>query len=336
MAFLETNEQRAAFLILLLGIGLALTLMPFATGLIGGLVLYVVFAPLHGWLTRRRIPRNPAALVVVILALVLIVAPVVSFAGIVASQAQDIASGVIRGPLLSRLSTLHIGPYDLGPKLAGMGEQIVTWLGTSAFGLIGTATVMGLNLSIALFITYYLLLTGPDVWTAVRPYIPFSPASADLLRDRFRDVTTSTVIGTGLTALVQAVLVGFGFWATGLPNALFWGVVTAVFAVLPVVGSGLIWAPGALSLFLSGRYGAGIALAVIGFVVVGNVDLIIRPAVFRRYAQIHPLVTLIGAIGGVGYFGLLGILIGPLAISYFFELIRIYRVEYISPRVIAP
>jgi predicted PurR-regulated permease PerM len=336
MAFLETDEQRAASLIFLLGIGLAWTLMPFATGLIGGLVLYVVFAPVHGWLTRRRMPRAVAALLVVILALILIVTPVVTFAGVVASQAQDIASGVIRGPLLSRLSTLTIGPYELGPKLAGMGEQVVTWIGTSAFGLIGTATVMGLNLSIALFITYYLLLTGPDVWSAVRPYIPFSPASADLLRDRFRDVTTSTVIGTGLTALVQAVIVGFGFWATGLSNALFWGVVTAVFAVLPIVGSGLIWGPGALSLFLSGRYGGAIALALIGVVVVGNVDLLIRPAVFRRYAQIHPLVTLVGAIGGVGYFGLLGILIGPLAISYFFELIRIYRVEYFSPRVIAP
>ena len=336
MAFLETDEQRAAFLIILLGVALAWTLMPFATGLIGGLVLYVVFVPLHDWLTRRRIPRNASALLVVILALILIVAPVVSFAGIVASQAQDIASGVIRGPLLSRLSTLTIGGYALGPKLAGMGEQIVTWIGTSAFGLLGTATVMGLNLSIALFITYYLLLTGPEVWSAVRPYIPFSASSADLLRDRFRDVTTSTVIGTGLTAFVQAAIVGFGFWATGLSNALFWGVVTAVFAVLPIVGSGLIWGPGALSLFLSGRYGAAIAMTVIGFVVVGNVDLIIRPAVFRRYAQIHPLVTLVGAIGGVGYFGLLGILIGPLAISYFFELIRIYRVEYLSPKVIAP
>jgi predicted PurR-regulated permease PerM len=336
MAFLETDEQRAAFLIFVLGIGLALTLMPFATGLIGGLVLYVVFAPVHSGLTRRRTPRALAALVVVILALVLIVTPVVTFAGVVATQAQDIASGVIRGPLLNRLSTLTIGPYALGPKLAGLGEQVVTWIGTSAFGLIGTATVMGLNLSIALFITYYLLLTGPEVWSAVRPYIPFSPASADLLRDRFRDVTTSTVIGTGLTALVQAVIVGFGFWATGLSNAVFWAVVTAVFAVLPIVGSGLIWGPGALSLFLTGRYGAAIALALIGVVLVGNVDLLIRPAVFRRYAQIHPLVTLIGAIGGVGYFGLLGILIGPLAISYFFELIRIYRVEYISPRVISP
>jgi predicted PurR-regulated permease PerM len=336
MAFLQSDEQRAAVVILLLGIGLALTLMPFATGLIGGLVLYVVFAPMHGWLVARRIPRNMAALVVVIIALIMIVAPVVTFAGVVASQAQDIASGVIRGPLLSRLSTLQIGPYALGPKLAGLGEQVVTWIGTSAFGFIGTATVMGLNLSIALFITYYLMLTGPEVWTAVRPYIPFSPGSADLLRDRFRDVTTSTVIGTGLTALVQAVIVGFGFWLTGIPNALFWGVVTAVFAVLPIVGSGLIWGPGAVSLFISGRYGAAIAMALIGVIVVGNVDLIIRPAVFRRYAQIHPLVTLIGAIGGVGYFGLLGILIGPLAISYFFELIRIYRVEYMAPRVIAP
>lgn len=336
MAFLESDEQRAAILILLLGIGLGLTLLPFATGLIGGLVLYVVFSPIHEWLVKRRAPRSASALLVVIIALILLVAPVVTFAGVVASQAQDIASGVIRGPLLSRLSAIHIGPYALGPKLAGLGEQVVTWIGTSAFGFIGTATVMGLNLSIALFITYYLMLTGPEVWTAVRPYIPFSPGSADLLRDRFRDVTTSTVIGTGLTALVQAVIVGGGFWLTGIPNALFWGVVTAVFAVLPIVGSGLIWGPGAVSLFLSGRYGAGIAMVLIGIIVVGNVDLLIRPAVFRRYAQIHPLVTLIGAIGGVGYFGLLGILIGPLAISYFFELIRIYRVEYTSPRVISP
>ena len=65
--------------------------------------------------------------------------------------------------------------------------------------------------------------------------------------------------------------------------------------------------------------------------IVGNVDVVIRPAIFRRFAQIHPLVTLVGAIGGVGYFGLLGILIGPLAVSYFFELIRIYREEYLPP-----
>ena len=108
-----------------------------------------------------------------------------------------------------------------------------------------------------------------------------------------------------------------------------------VFAILPVVGSGLVWGPGALSLVLGGHAGAAFALVVVGIFVVGNVDLLVRPAVFRRYAQIHPLVTLVGAIAGVGYFGLLGILIGPLALSYFFELIRIYRQEYTRP-LIAP
>jgi predicted PurR-regulated permease PerM len=329
MAFLDTSSQRAAFLILLLGLGLFVALAPYASGLIGGLVLYVIFVPVQRWLTRRM-PARVAAGLVVALALVIIVVPSLSFAGLVANQAQSIASGVIRGPLLDRLSELKVGEFELGPRLAGLGEQIVTWIGSSAFGLLGTATRIGLNLTIALFIVYYLLIGGGAAWGSVKPYIPFSPASADILRDRFRDVTISTVIGTGLIACIQGSLVAAGFWLTGLSNALFWGLVTVVFAILPVVGSGLVWGPGALTLFLGGRYGAGIALVAIGVVVVGNVDVVIRPAVFRRYAQVHPLVTLVGAIGGVGYFGLLGILIGPLAVSYFFELIRMYQAEYLS------
>jgi len=329
MAFLDTSRQRAAFLILLLGLGLLVALAPYASGLIGGLVLYVIFVPVQRWLAARVPPRVAAGLVVA-LALVVIVGPTLSFAGLVANQAQSIATGVIRGPLLDRLSQLKLGELELGPRLAGMGEQIVSWIGSSAFGLLGTATRVGLNLTIALFIVYYLLVGGGAAWGSVKPYIPFSSASAEILRIRFRDVTVSTVIGTGLIACIQGALVAGGFWLTGLSNALFWGVVTAVFAILPVVGSGLVWGPGALTLFLGGRYGAGVALLVIGAVVVGNVDVLIRPAVFRRYAQIHPLITLVGAIGGVGYFGLLGILIGPLAVSYFFELIQLYRAEYLS------
>jgi predicted PurR-regulated permease PerM len=81
---------------------------------------------------------------------------------------------------------------------------------------------------------------------------------------------------------------------------------------------------------------AGIGLGIWGAVVVANVDNIIRPIVFRRYAQIHPLVTLVGAFAGIRYFGLLGLLVGPLALSYFFELIRMYREEYLRPRIRQP
>jgi len=329
MAFLDTAHQRASFLIMLLGLGLMFALAPYASGLIGGLVLYVIFVPVQRWLTRR-LSSKVAAAVVVFLALIVLVVPTVSFAGLVANQAQSIATGVIEGPLLDRLRELKFGELELGPRLAGLGEQIVNWIGTSAFGLLGTATRIGLNLTIALFIVYYLLLGGSGAWGLLKPYIPFSSASADVLRDRFRDVTISTVIGTGLIAFIQGSIVALGFWMTGLSNALFWGLVTMVFAILPVVGAGLVWGPGAITLYLDGHYGAALALVVVGIVVVGNVDVVIRPAVFRRYAQIHPLVTLVGAIGGVGYFGLLGILIGPLAVSYFFELIRMYQAEYLG------
>jgi predicted PurR-regulated permease PerM len=329
MALLDTQHQRAALVILALGLALALALSPYATGLVGIPVLYVIFTPLHNWLAKRVKPTLAAALVV-LLGVFVIVVPGVSFAGLIVNEAQQIATGVIQSPILGRLSQLRIGRTEIGPELANLGRGIVGWLGTGAFSLVGTATRLALNLTIAFFGLYYLLLRPKQTWAAVRPYIPFSAANADKLRQRFEDVTVSTLIGTGLTAVVQGALVAVGFAITGLPNAVFWGVVTVMFAILPVVGSGLVWGPGVLALVLDGRYGAAVALALWGVLAIGSVDYIIRPIVFRRWAEIHPIVTLVGALAGVPYFGILGLLIGPLALSYFFELIRMYREEYLG------
>ncbi len=329
MPFLDTNHQRAALLVLLLGVGLVIALTPYATGLIGIPVLYAVFAPVHDWLAARVRPKLAASLVVT-LALFLILVPGVSFAGLIVNQAQQIASGVIQSPLLGRLAELRVGQVDLGPRLAELGAKIVSWIGSSAFGLIGTATRLALNLVISLFGLFYLLLRPAETWEAVQPYIPFSARNTEKLRERFRDVTTSTLIGTGVTAAIQGTLVGLGFWATGLSNAVFWGVVTMVFAILPVVGSAMVWGPGTIALLLDHRYGAALGLTLLGVLVVGNVDYVIRPMVFRRWANIHPLVTLVGALAGVPFFGILGLLIGPLAVSYFFELIKMYKEEYLT------
>src|SRR5438874_456382 len=321
MPLIDTNHQRAALLVLLLGIALIIALTPYATGLLGIPVLYAIFAPLHVWLGMRVRPQLAASLVVAV-ALFLIVVPGVSFAGLIVAQAQEIAAGVMRNPLLGRLRELRLGGIDLGPRLADLGANVVAWVGSSAFGLVGTATRLALNLTISLFGLFYLLLQPDATWEAVRPYIPFSAKNTEKLRQRFRDVTTATIIGTGLTAAIQGSLVGLGFWLTGLPNAVFWGVVTMVFAILPQVGSGLEWVRVAIVLMLSGRSGPGLLLLLWGAVVVGNVDYVIRPRIFKRWANIHPLVTLLGALAGVPYFGILGLLIGPLALSYFFELVK--------------
>jgi predicted PurR-regulated permease PerM len=328
MAFLDTKRDRAALLIFVLGLGLAWALWPFSSGLIGAPVLYVVFAPVHRWLARRVNPKLAAGLVV-LLGVVLVLGPGAAFLGIIAGEAQDIASGVIRSPLLSRLRELRVGPYDIGAQIGAAGSRLVAWIGSSALGLIGTATRLGIQLTIAFFGLYYLLLAPRTAWKGLQPFIPFSAKNAQRLRDRFRDVTISTLIGTGLTAAVQGLLVGLAFWVCGIPNALFWGVVTVILAILPVVGSGLVWGPGAVALAVEGQTALAIGMALWGVIVVGNVDNIIRPMVFRRWAQIHPFITIIGAFAGINYFGLLGLLIGPLAISYFFELIRMYKAEYL-------
>jgi predicted PurR-regulated permease PerM len=330
MAFLDTKRDRAAFLIFLLGLGLVYTLWPFSTGLIGAPVLYIMFVPIYRGFVARGVKPGWAAGFVVLLGIVLILGPGLSFLGVVANEAQQMAGGVIRSPLLSRLRELRIGPYDVGAQIEALGSSLVSWIGTSAVGLIGTATRLGIQLTIAFFGLYYLLQSPDTAWRQVRPFIPFSLRNAEILRERFRDVTLSTLIGTGLTASIQGLLVGLAFWITGIPNALFWGVVTVIVAILPVVGSALVWGPGVLHLALEGRYGWAIALAVWGVVVVGNIDNVIRPIVFRRWAKIHPFITIIGAFAGIQYFGLLGLLIGPLAISYFFELIRMYREEYLE------
>ena len=306
-----------------------MALAPYATGLIGIPVLYVALQPLHDWLARRT-PGKAAASLVVALVLLVLIAAGGSSVTLIVSEAQRIPGAIMQSPIITRLSELRVGGVDAGARLADLGSKVVAWIGSSAFGFIGTASRMVLNLTISCFGLYYLLLRPGETWNAVRPYIPFSASNTEKLRQRFRDVTTSTLIGTGLSAALHGTLTSFGFWMFGLPNAALWGVVTIVFSILPVLGSGLVWGPGAIALVLDHRPGAAVLLALWGILIIGNIDYVIRPMVSRRWAHIHPLVTLIGALVGVPYLGLLGLLIGPLGVSYFFELIRMYREEYVT------
>ena len=330
MAFLDTKHQRAAFIVFALGAAVVWTLTPYMTGIIGIPVLAVLFAPLHDWLVRQGAPSGFAALAVTLLAAVVIIVPGILIAGMLINEAQQVTENVLKSPVLEKFQSLQIRGIPIGPRLAEAGSRIVAMIGTSAFGLVGTATRLTLNLTITFFGLYYVLKHPGDVWLDARPYIPFSRENTEKLGKRFKDVTVSTVIGTGVVAALQGALLGVAFWIAGLPNGLFWSVVTMTLAILPVVGSGLVWGPAAIILIIQGRPLAGVLLVVWGIVVVGSVDNFIRPLIYRRFSAIPPLVTLIGAIAGVSNFGLLGLLIGPLALSYLFELVRMYREEYLE------
>jgi len=153
-----------------------------------------------------------------------------------------------------------------------------------------------------------------------------------VLRERFTRVTEATILGILATGLAQGSIVGLGFWGVGLSNPIVWGGVTAVVSMLPILGSSLVWAPGVIVLVAEQRYVAALVLGIIGFVFASNVDNAIRPLVYRRVSGIHPMTTLIGAFAGVELMGLIGLLLGPLAIAYFFELVEMYEAEYGTPR----
>ena len=323
------RRRRAFALVLALGLGLAVALTPYATGLIGIPVLYVAFAPAHGWLARRTGARVAAAVLIVLQVLVFVVLGG-AFAGLIVNEARPIAANLSNSSMLTRLSDLRVGGVDVGAKLGDLGATLVSWIGSSAFGFLGTASRGALNLTISFFGLYYLLLRPAETWDAVRQFIPFSSRNTETLRVQFRQVTTSTLIGTGLSAAIQGLLLSLGFWVAGLPDAALWGLVAMVFGILPLLGSGLVWGPGAIVLLLDHRTTAAVLLAVWGLVVVGNVGQVIQPWASRRWGHIHPLVTLVGALVGVPYFGILGLLIGPLAVSYFFELITMYQEEYLT------
>ena len=325
--FPQSRQSRALLLILLLGAAVLIAIAPFAIGLLGGGVLYVICLRPYGWL-RMRLGDGPAAIITLIAALVILIVPLALLALSVVDQAPTTIKALSDAISRSHLSRYSIGVYDVGAELTKATDDLIGGISGQAAGLLGGLARAGLNLAIAFVVLFYLLTSGDQVWRVVREYAPLSPSASDQLRDRFFSVTKATLIGTALVCVLQGAIVGAGFAIVGFTSPVFWGVVTAVASILPVLGSALVWGPGVLVLALQGKVGLAILLAVIGGGVASNIDNVIRPWVYERVSGVHPLVTLLGAFAGVRYFGLLGVLMGPLAIAFLFELIGLYQSEY--------
>ena len=184
---------------------------------------------------------------------------------------------------------------------------------------------------VAHFGLYFLLVYAKEWWLIVRSWIPFSPMRAEHLRIEFHDVTYATIWGILLTAVLQGTVVGLAFWLVGLQRPAFWGIVTAFLSVLPILGSALVWAPGAVVLLMRHQPGAAITLALIGFIVASNIDNIAMLVLLNRVSGIHPLVAIIGVFAGARLIGIAGVLLGPLMLAYFLELLDAFSAEYKSP-----
>jgi predicted PurR-regulated permease PerM len=301
---------------------IVLGLLPFASGLIGSVMLATLLRPLHERL-RRVVGSRASSLTLSIGALVILLLPGGWLLSTIVKEASSYLSSLNVNEALSWLSRTPFGSGDLSRDVSNVVTTAVGWLSGHAGSVVGTVTSALLNVLIALFGLYYLLIGGDGVWRRARRFLPVSDATADALAARFADVTDALLLGTLLTAALQGTVVGVGFAVVGFHPAIVWGFVTACGSILPLLGSALVWLPGTIVLFAQHRAGAAAVLLIIGLFA-SNVDNLARPFVYRRVSGIHPMLTLVGAFAGVRMFGLIGAFLGPLLLSYFVELLDVY------------
>jgi len=185
---------------------------------------------------------------------------------------------------------------------------------------------MALGLLIVVF-TFYYLLTAESSLGAVRAVIPFSKKNTDILIRDFKSVLYSSIVVTMIMALIQAVPLTLVFMYFNVPGAVFLGFVAAILTCIPFTGIPFVWIPVAALELLGGNYAAGGGIVVAG-VIIAIIENF-RPMLQNRIGDIHPMVALLGVIIGVVYFGMLGLFIGPIMLSFTLLCARMFKEEYL-------
>jgi predicted PurR-regulated permease PerM len=133
--------------------------------------------------------------------------------------------------------------------------------------------------------------------------------------------------------VIQGLVGALGYGIFGVKEFGLWGFITGVCSIIPVIGTGLVWIPLTVYLFSVGNNLQGFGLAMYSIIVLSNIDYIARITILKKIGDVHPLITILGVIVGLSMFGFLGVIFGPLLISYFILLVKIYRNEFNSTEI---
>jgi predicted PurR-regulated permease PerM len=179
------------------------------------------------------------------------------------------------------------------------------------------------------FILYFMLVNGRSMERALYEYIPLKDENVEKIGKEVNNMVMSNAIGIPLIAFAQGVVGLIGYLIIGVREPFFWFGVTCIAAMLPVIGAALAYIPLAIIFFAADKTGQGIAMLVFGFGIIGTVDNVLRFTLLRKLGDVHPLTTVFGVIIGLNLFGFIGLIFGPLLISLFMLLLRIYSNEFI-------
>ena len=327
----------------LLGGALFLIVRPFLEAILWSMLLAFLLSPLQRVLARRVGGRAAlSAIVLTVATAIVLIAPAPLLSVAFASQARDlfdrlqvlVAQSGISNPGDVFNIPIVTRAIDWAAAVAPVSaDQIQDWLMAGVQTLLQKMVILSgsfvfgalnalVGLAITLFLLFFFLRDGDTiVRTAVR-LVPMDPERREHLMDHVGAVIRAVVFGSLLTALVQGVMVAAGFALVGLPSPLVFGALASVTALIPLVGTLLVWMPAVAVLFLQGRWIAALFLAGWGVVVVSSADNVLRPLLISGRAPISTLPVFVGVLGGVSAFGPIGLVAGPVLVSLTLVLIR--------------
>lgn len=348
----EETVERTFFLTLVLAVTVAFfwLIRGFMQPIFWAVALGIVVYPLHARLERRLRGRESlAALLSVIGVVIVVILPLIGLGAAVAQEGAALYERLQNGGL--GVEGIYSRVQQSVPQIAGLieragvdparlGEQVQSAAVTASRYIaeralsIGQGTLRGtLFFFLMLYLLFFFLRDGPRMLDALVRALPLGDDRERHLMERFAEVSRATIKGTLVVGIVQGAIGGIAFAVLGLSAPVLWGTLMALLSIIPAVGTALVWLPAAIYLIVSGQIFGGIALIVVGSLVIGSVDNVLRPILVGRDTRMPDYLILLATLGGLAAFGLAGIIIGPTIAAFFLSVWRMVEDEFNPPHV---
>jgi predicted PurR-regulated permease PerM len=328
------NERLRQILILLLILAMAILLIielkVFIPGLLGGITLYILSRRLYFQLIyKRKWKKGWTALLFILAYLIIIALPVYVSVTLASPKIRGIAEGqeqIVAGIQQVSAKVKERTGFTIlsGESARNIAQKV------SAFvpRVLNSTMVLLTNLIMMFFLLYYLLYSGSEVERYLAKVIPLKHENVNLLASETKMMIKANALGIPIICIIQGAFAALGYWIFGVEDWGLWGFVTGVFAFFPLVGTMIIWVPLVGYLFIQGNNWEAIALTIYSIVVTGNVDYLARLKLMKHMGDVHPVITVLGVIVGLNLFGFIGLIFGPLLVSYFIIMVKIYINEF--------
>lgn len=311
---------------------LFLMFKPYFSYLVLGGVIVLFLFPANLFLRKYIKNRITSSIIMTILVLLFILIPSIYIGVEITKEASNAYHAIINADyevLSESASNLFGFDVNISEIISPLGNFIVNSITDFFPRLINSIADLTIKLFLMFFLIYYAFKEGDSMIKQLMDILPISGDHKKQLMEETRKVLYGVMHGQFLVALIQGVLGGLGFWIFGFKNPIFWGFIMAILAFIPMLGTPLVWVPASLMQLSAGNKVGAIGMLLFGAIIVMNIDNVLKPKLIGDKTGLHPLLVLLGIFGGIQFFGMIGMIIGPVIVAICILIIKFFNQDVI-------